>query len=61
MSKKSVSPLIATVLLIAFTVAIGSVVMNWGTTYIKSEQESATSTSDVRLKCATDVSLKVMK
>ncbi|MDD3263668.1 MAG: hypothetical protein PHT94_02120 [Candidatus Nanoarchaeia archaeon] len=61
MSKKCVSPLIATVLLIAFTVAIGSVVMNWGTTYIKSEQESATSTSDVRLKCATDVNLKLMK
>ena len=29
-SKKSVSPLIATVLLIAFAVALGSVVMNWG-------------------------------
>lgn len=30
MSKKGVSPLIATVLLIAFAVALGSVVMNWG-------------------------------
>lgn len=29
-SKKSVSPLIATILLIAFAVALGSVVMNWG-------------------------------
>lgn len=29
-SKKGVSPLIATVLLIAFAVALGSVVMNWG-------------------------------
>ncbi len=28
--KKGVSPLIATVLLIAFAVALGSVVMNWG-------------------------------
>ena len=29
-TKKGVSPLIATVLLIAFAVALGSVVMNWG-------------------------------
>ncbi|HLG24622.1 MAG TPA: archaellin/type IV pilin N-terminal domain-containing protein [Candidatus Nanoarchaeia archaeon] len=29
-SKKGVSPLIATVLLIAFAVALGSVVINWG-------------------------------
>ena len=59
--KKGVSPLIATVLLIAFTVAIGSVVMNWGTGYIKEEQSVATSTSNVKLICATDVNLKVMK
>ncbi|MDD3264034.1 MAG: hypothetical protein PHT94_04025, partial [Candidatus Nanoarchaeia archaeon] len=61
MFKKGVSPLIATVLLIAFTVAIGSVVMNWGTSYIKEEQVKATSTSDVRLTCATNVNLKLMK
>ena len=29
-AKKGVSPLIATILLIAFAVALGSVVMNWG-------------------------------
>ena len=29
-TKKGVSPLIATILLIAFAVALGSVVMNWG-------------------------------
>ena len=29
-SKKGVSPLIATILLIAFAVALGSVIMNWG-------------------------------
>ncbi len=29
-SKRGVSPLIATVLLIAFAVALGSVIMNWG-------------------------------
>src|SRR3989344_5283518 len=29
-SKKGVSPLIATILLIAFAVALGTVIMNWG-------------------------------
>lgn len=32
--RKGVSPLIATVLLIAFAVALGAVVMNWGRTYL---------------------------
>ncbi|MBN1156085.1 hypothetical protein JXA85_00570 [Candidatus Woesearchaeota archaeon] len=39
--KKGVSPLIATVLLIAFAVALGAVVMNWGKNQI---QESAVGT-----------------
>ena len=30
LQKKGVSPLIATVLLISFAVALGAVVMNWG-------------------------------
>jgi len=33
MNKKAVSPLIATVLLIAFAVALGAVVMNWSVKY----------------------------
>jgi flagellin-like protein len=32
MNKKAVSPLIATILLIAFAVSIGSVIMNWSST-----------------------------
>lgn len=34
MNKKGVSPLIATVLLIAFAVALGTVVMNWGKAFM---------------------------
>ena len=34
MTKKGLSPLIATVLLIAFAVALGAVVMNWGSSYV---------------------------
>jgi flagellin-like protein len=40
-SKKGVSPLIATVLLIAFAVALGAVVMNWG----KAQLDTSTSDS----------------
>lgn len=34
-SKRALSPLIATVMLIAFAVALGAVVMNWGKGYIE--------------------------
>lgn len=36
-TKRAVSPLIATVLLIAFAVALGAVVMNWGKTQIQDQ------------------------
>lgn len=38
MNKNAVSPLIATVLLIAFAVALGAVVMNWSKTQINGEE-----------------------
>ena len=34
-SKRAISPLVATVMLIAFAVALGAVVMNWGKGYIE--------------------------
>lgn len=58
-SKKAVSPLIATVLLIAFAVALGAVVMNWGSDYVKSQTSQTSQKSDVKIKCAQDVSLKI--
>ena len=36
--KRAVSPLIATVLLIAFAVALGAVVMNWGKAQLSTEE-----------------------
>ncbi|MGM5484402.1 MAG: archaellin/type IV pilin N-terminal domain-containing protein [Nanobdellota archaeon] len=47
--KKAVSPLIATVLLIAFAVALGAVVMNWGRTYLSEDHGAAGSCSGVDL------------
>lgn len=36
MNKKAVSPLIATLLLVIFSIALGSVVMSWGKQYVES-------------------------
>lgn len=58
MNKKGVSPLIATVLLIAFTVALGAVVMNWGRSYTSQKMEEVKTTSDKELACARDVQIE---
>ena len=60
-SKKAVSPLIATVLLIAFAVALGAVVMNWGSDYVKSQTTQTAQKSDVKIKCSQDVSMSVVE
>jgi flagellin-like protein len=58
LKKKAVSPLIATVLLIAFAVALGAVVMNWGRTYVEETAEKAQKTSNTKVSCSMDVNLK---
>jgi len=60
-NKAGVSPLIATVLLIAFAVALGAVVMNWGRTYVEETTSYAKSKSDVDVACSMDVSLKAVE
>ncbi len=57
--KKGVSPLIATVLLIAFTVALGAVVMNWGRGFVQEQTQRAEDTTNLKLGCALKVSLKI--
>ena len=58
--KKAVSPLIATVLLIAFAIALGAVVMNWGSDYVKKTVKSTGEKSDVDIKCSTDTYLRII-
>jgi len=48
--KKGVSPLIATVLLISFAVALASVVMNWGTNLPLKNEEDVCSEINLRIK-----------
>jgi len=60
-AKKGVSPLIATVLLIAFAVALGAVVMNWGRTYVEDTAALAREKSDTEIKCSSDVKLAFLE
>jgi len=46
MNKRAISPLIATILLIAFAIALGLVVMNWGKSYIEEKAEFAVGPQD---------------
>jgi flagellin-like protein len=55
--RKAVSPLIATVLLIAFAVALGAVVMNWGRGYVEDTANIARERSDTEVTCTADVTL----
>jgi len=59
--KRGVSPLIATVLLIAFTVALGAVVMNWGRSYVEETAAFSREKSTTEIKCSTDVRLEFLK
>lgn len=60
-SKKGVSPLIATVLLIAFAVALGAVVMSWGKGYVTDLQDSAKDSSDSSMICTSDVNPSIVQ
>jgi len=49
LNKRGVSPLIATVLLIAFAVALGAVVMNWGSSYVSETGSDGEGCAKVRI------------
>jgi len=51
-NKKGISPLIATVLLIGFAVALAAVVMTWGGGFIKKTTEETGTTAEKTMMCA---------
>jgi len=53
--KKGISPLIATVLIIGFTVALAAIIMTWGTTFSKSMQKGSEDQANLQMVCAQDV------
>ncbi len=50
-NKRGISPLFATILLIAFSVALGAVVMSWGESYIEEKAEFAKGVQEVSRGC----------
>lgn len=54
-NKQGISPLIATVLIIGFTVALAAIIINWGTSFTRNIQEGTESTTDLQIACAQDV------
>ncbi len=58
-NKKGISPLIATVLIIGFTVALAAVIMTWGSSFTKSIQSGQEEATKQQLACAQKVSLSI--
>lgn len=56
MSKKGISPLIATVLIIGFTIVLAALVMQWGGGLFKSVQEQTGKTSEFKIVCSSRLS-----
>ena len=52
MNTKGISPLIATVLIIGFTVALAALIITWGGQFIRGTQESVEQQAGVQLACS---------
>jgi len=60
MEKRGISPLIATVLLLGFTVALAAVIMTWGMDFVETMQKSTEETANVKVMCATEVDFDII-
>lgn len=58
-NKRGISPLIATVLLIGFTVALAAMVMTWGSGFIKKTTENTEAQASSTLKCASELAFEI--
>ena len=50
-SRKAITPLVATILLVAFSVGLGALVMSWGEEYIEEKAEFVQGTAEVKSGC----------
>ncbi len=58
--KKGISPLIATILVIGFTVALAAVIMTWGQSFVKVITEGAEQSKEEQLTCAQKVAFEIL-
>lgn len=50
-TRKGITPLVATFLLVAFSIGLGAIVMQWGEQYISERAEFVQGTAEVRSAC----------
>ena len=60
-SKKGISPLIATVLLIGFTVALAAVVITWGSGFVSRVTTGTEEKSTKTITCISDVGFEIKR
>lgn len=60
MNKKGISPLIATVLLIGFTIALAAVVMIWGQNLFQQTTEQTGEQASSQIKCIQEVDIDII-
>ncbi len=61
LNKRGISPLIATVLLIGFTVALAAVVITWGSGFVNKVTSTTEESTLKTISCTTDVSFEITK
>jgi flagellin-like protein len=59
--KKAVSPLIATVLLLAFSIALGAMVMNFSESSTHEITEEVETVIDTGIKCSVDLPVRILR
>ena len=59
MKKRGVSPLIATILLIGFTVMVVILIIIWGVRYVTEIKEKQGRTAEAKLQCERDVEIDI--
>ena len=60
MQKRGISPLIATILIIGFTIVLAAMVMQWGTTLLKGIQEQTGKTAELKITCTGISNLEIV-
>ncbi|MBS3159497.1 hypothetical protein J4436_01800 [Candidatus Woesearchaeota archaeon] len=60
-NKKGISPLIATVLVIGFTIVLGALVFKWGGDLFKKTTEETGKSSDLKMTCTQGLSMLEVK
>lgn len=59
-NQRGITPLVATVLLVAFSVGLGALVMSWGEDYIEEKAEFVQGTGEIKSACDS-VSIDIIK